>query len=130
MILGATPASRRLPRIIQTDDASIKSIHYVNVPDQALKKDMGKLRWDLVPLEAIEGLVKVLTFGAQKYEDNGWKGLKNDQERIHGAVMRHYAALRKGQTIDEESGLPHLDHMMCNLMFLKYFSLQETEDEG
>jgi hypothetical protein len=127
MITSATGSRAKDKTPIVTPWSVIMIDDLEAVPDQALKKDMGKPRWDLLPLEAVEGIVKVLTFGASKYEDNGWKGLGDQQERIHAAVMRHYTALRKGETIDSESGLPHLDHMMCNLMFLKFFSLQEEK---
>ena len=33
----------------------------------------GKLRWDLLPLEEIEDIVKVYTSGANKYGENTWQ---------------------------------------------------------
>lgn len=96
--------------------------------DQDLKKDTGKPRWDLLPLNCIEGIVKVLTFGAQKYEDDGWKRLmasKDGENRVRASLLRHYFALAEGgiEAIDEESGLPHVDHLACNVLFLKFRQL-------
>jgi hypothetical protein len=42
--------------------------------------------------------------------------------------MRHLSAWQQGEEIDEESGLPHMAHAMCNLRMLVLFS--ETYREG
>jgi len=77
-----------------------------------------KERWDLVPWAILEDMVKVLTFGAEKHTDDGWKDLPYD---FHfEALMRHISEWRKGHVLDEESNLPHLAHAMCRLMFLSY----------
>lgn len=96
--------------------------------NQDLKKDQGKPRWDLLPMGCVEGTVKVLTFGAKKYEDNGWKRLMETEEgeqRVRASLLRHYLALDEEgiDAIDAESGLPHVDHLACNVMFLKYRQL-------
>jgi hypothetical protein len=103
--------------------------------DQAMKKDAGKDRWDLLPLDCIEGMVKVLTFGANKYADNGWKKLMADDPgavaRVTASLRRHQLAIekhgltaldlnKKGKIDKDHSGLPHISHVMCNVMFLEY----------
>ena len=40
------------------------------------RKD-GKLRWELLPLETIEEIVRIYTFGADKYGPNNWMNLEN-----------------------------------------------------
>ena len=40
--------------------------------EKGLKLDFDKLRWDLLPIECVEEIVRVLTFGAKKYDDNNW----------------------------------------------------------
>lgn len=35
------------------------------------------------------------------------------------AAMRHLAAWRDGEQLDEESGLPHLAHALCCIVFLR-----------
>lgn len=84
-----------------------------------LKDDSGKPRWDLLPLAPIEGIVDVLTFGARKYAPNGWRSVPDARERYFAALMRHLVAWRNGETCDEDSGLPHLDHVLCNAVFLR-----------
>lgn len=89
----------------------------------AIKYDQGKLRWGLLPLDAVEEVVKVITFGASKYGDRNWeKGF--DFNRNIDALHRHLAAWQRGQDTDAESSLNHLAHAMCNLLFLLTFQLR------
>lgn len=83
-----------------------------------MKADGMKVRTELFPLSVLENVSAVLTFGAQKYEANNWK--KVDPERYKGALLRHLAAIERGETIDPDSGLPHIDHVACNAVFLSY----------
>lgn len=82
------------------------------------KDDLGKLRYDLVPLLAEEQMVAVLTFGAKKYSPDGWRTVPNAKARYHAALRRHVAAWARGEKLDSESGLPHLAHALCCLAFL------------
>lgn len=85
--------------------------------DVAQKYDGEKPRMDLLDPLALEGLAKVLTFGAQKYAANNWrKGIANS--RLIAAMLRHLFAIMRGEDIDPESGLPHIDHLGCCWMFL------------
>jgi hypothetical protein len=84
---------------------------------EAIKYDTGKARLDLLDPIAIEGLAKVLQFGADRYSDNNWRnGLK--WSRIIAALLRHTFAIMRGEDVDPDSGLLHADHVMCNAMFL------------
>src|ERR1700677_2897361 len=83
-----------------------------------VKDDASKSRWDLLPWKAVNGLVKVLTFGAKKYSPNGWRSVPNAQGRYTAALMRHLYAMNAGESIDPESGLRHVDHLLCNAAFL------------
>ena len=84
------------------------------------KFDNNKDRWDLLPLEVIEEVVKVLTYGTQKYGDNNWKGVKNLQERYYAACLRHLSAWRKGELLDSETKFSHLSHAICSLIFVSW----------
>lgn len=77
-----------------------------------------KLRWDLLPVGPIEGIVQVLTFGAAKYGANDWRHVENAEERYYAAGMRHLMEDRKGNRLDPETGLPHLYHAMCCFTFI------------
>ena len=84
------------------------------------KYDKDKIRMDLVPLECIESIAKVLTYGADKYEENSWQELPDFWKRYKGALLRHLTALDKGELIDKESGLYHIDQVLTNAMFLSW----------
>ena len=90
------------------------------------KLDSGKLRPHLVLsgfAHAIEMVVKVGTDGAAKYSDNGWKSVKNGEERYMDALERHLMALRQGEHFDSLSGSHHLAHVAWNA--LAVLELQE-----
>ncbi|KKN67766.1 hypothetical protein LCGC14_0457990 [marine sediment metagenome] len=84
------------------------------------KDDQEKLRLDLLSVPALRGLAAVLTHGAKKYDDRNWeKGIKFS--RVYGAVLRHLLAWWDHEDDDPESGLLHLDHALCGLMFLSHY---------
>ena len=81
------------------------------------KDEKQKLRYDLIPPDTLADMAKVLTMGAEKYGANTWKN--PDSPHYHeAAALRHIQAWRMGESLDEESGLPHLIHAITNLMFL------------
>lgn len=89
----------------------------LNLSEQGIKYDQGKPPLELLDAEAIEGVAKVLEFGAKKYARNNWRsGISNS--RLMGALLRHAFAILKGELVDQESGLPHIDHLGCCWMFL------------
>jgi hypothetical protein len=87
---------------------------------QGLRYNNGKLRWSLVHFKSIEPLVRVLMFGATKYDDNNWKKGLPPKEVLE-SMQRHLAALIDGEINDPESGLPHIGHIQCNAMFYQFF---------
>ena len=89
-----------------------------------------KERWDLLPIDCIEDVVKILTFGSEKYGPNNWMDVEDANNRYYAALMRHLAANRKGELIDEESGLPHLAHAMCNVVFLLWLEKNKLKVNG
>lgn len=87
-------------------------------PSPGDKYDAGKPRWDLLPLVGLGRVVDVLTFGAKKYKPDGWRLVADARRRYFAAAMRHMVAWYLGEPRDEESGLPHLAHAACCLLFL------------
>lgn len=89
----------------------------MTLPEAGIKFDGEKPRMDLLDPLALEGLATVLTFGAQKYAAHNWrKGIANT--RLIAAMLRHLFAIMRGEDLDPESGLPHIDHVGCCWMFL------------
>jgi hypothetical protein len=82
-----------------------------------LKYDNGKIRVDLLPVRALLEVGKVVTFGAAKYEENNWQNVRPCR-RYYAAALRHLWARALGERIDPESGLPHLAHAACCVLFL------------
>jgi Domain of unknown function (DUF5664) len=82
------------------------------------KFDGGKLQYSLLPPLALEDVVKVLTFGAQKYEPDNWKRVPDAKRRYFDAAQRHIWAYKAGEINDPESGVNHLAHAVCCLMFI------------
>lgn len=85
---------------------------------KGVKHDTGKPRWDLLPLRSVDPIVQVLTFGAVKYGPGNWKHVRPFRARYFSALMRHLEAWQGGQRLDPETGLPHLAHAGCCLLFL------------
>lgn len=80
-----------------------------------VKKDEGKARMDLLPMDALLEVAKVLTFGATKYGDRNWEqGIA--EGRIRAAKLRHHAQDALGNRLDEETGLAHKAHEACNAL--------------
>ena len=82
------------------------------------KFDGGKLQYGLIPPLALKEMVKVLTFGAEKYEPNNWKNVPESKRRYFDALQRHLWAYKEGEKLDPESGIHHLAHAACCLFFL------------
>ena len=86
-------------------------------PELGKKWDAGKLRYDLLPPDALAEVVQIFTDGAAKYGDRNWEqGMS--WSRPFAAAMRHLWAWWKGEDTDPESGRPHLAHAACNVLFL------------
>lgn len=89
------------------------------------KDDNDKNRLDLIEPAFIEGVGEALTHGAQKYSANSWQNVENAEDRYYAALLRHILAYRAGEAVDKESGLSHLKHAACNLMFLLHFEQEK-----
>ena len=89
----------------------------------AVKFDSGKTDWSLMPFEAIEEINKVLEFGAKKYAAHNWtQGEGFRYTRVLNSLFRHLFAWSRGEDLDPESGLSHLAHAGCNIVFLIYYN--------
>ncbi len=103
------------------------------------KFDTGKVRMSLLTNQFRNGLkcvARVLTFGANKYPhpesgDRGWRRVPNALERYVDAFDRHMDYVRGNvedrqykrrglvNEYDDESGLLHIDHAICDLLFIR-----------
>lgn len=81
------------------------------------KPDLAMLAW--LPLEQLITIAHVMEHGAHKYSRDNWKG--GNFTRYASACLRHIFARLKGERLDPESGLPHLAHAACCILFLMWF---------
>lgn len=102
------------------DKPSVKKI--------GVKYDSDKPQWSLVPWTALSQVVDVLTYGAKKYAPDNWKKVPNARQRYVDAGFRHFTAYVGGEKNDSETGMSHLAHAMCCLLFLLAFDLGEDDD--
>ena len=88
---------------------------------EGVKYDSEKLRWSLLPLDALEEVVKVLEYGANKSAPDNWRKVPGARERYWDAAMRHLVAWKKDARLDDETELSHLAHATCCLLYLIAF---------
>ena len=97
--------------------------------NQTIKADAGKPKLTLVPQQIIYAIAAIREYGNRKYPEGGpdnWKGV--EPERYRDAAFRHLLAyIRDPEGTDEESGLPHLWHLACNIAFLCELEKDEYE---
>ena len=115
---------------------TIKFLKYTPVEgsaDQTAKADAGKLQLTLVPRQMIRDVARIRMYGNAKYGDpENWRTV--EVQRYRDAAFRHFLAyLDDPHGVDEESGLPHLWHLECNLAFLaemeKEYFKEEVNDQ-
>lgn len=97
--------------------------------NQQAKADAGKLRLTLVPTGIIRAIARIRMYGNSKYPEGGpdnWRTV--EPARYRDAAFRHFLAyLDDPGGTDEESGLPHLHHLACNIAFL--IELEDTNEK-
>src|SRR5579864_6250785 len=91
-----------------------------------IKHDSGKIRMELLSSIALRKISEVLTFGSKKYGDHNWRG-GILWSRVLGAAFRHLSSYMGGEDKDKETGLSHIAHLGCCVMFLLEY--EETKKE-
>lgn len=87
------------------------------------KDDNGKAPWHLFPWDAARQIVAVLQFGAGKYGERNWEtGIA--YSRCYSALIRHLTAWWEREPCDKETGLSHLAHAGCCLVFLLAYEVR------
>jgi hypothetical protein len=99
--------------------------------EKSLRYNEGKPRWSLVHFKSLEPLVKVLEYGAKKYEAENWKKPPEEGCKQHlESLSRHLFSLMDGEVNDDESGLPHIGHIMANCMMYSYHTDENKINNG
>jgi hypothetical protein len=91
------------------------------------KHDTGKDPWHLAPWDAFREVVRVLAFGATKYAPRNWEnGIA--YSRLYSAALRHLTAWHEGEDRDPETGISHLAHASCCVLFMLAFTIRGRVD--
>jgi hypothetical protein len=117
-VFGKPPAGAGIVDTVQIPPETITAIK--KQFGTALKFDQHKLPLNLLSTEAMNQTAAVLAFGAQKYAEHNWRN-GFAWSRPLAAAMRHITAFNDGEDRDPESGLSHLAHAACCIMFLLEF---------
>ena len=81
-----------------------------------MKDKKDKIPVGLIPAVALFEVAKVLSFGRTKYYEGSWVNVA--PKDLLDAALRHIYTYQMGEVYDNESGLHHLSHAACNLLFL------------
>ena len=111
------------------NDAYFEKYNELEVGKKDDYKD-DKPMWHLLDLNMLEGVVRLLMFGLEKYGvRDSWKYLENGEDRWYSACIRHLNAHQSGEELDSESKQMHLDAAILNLIFLRYHYLKNKKNE-
>ena len=83
------------------------------------KLDEGKLLAGLVMgdfANALNAVIEIGTFGANKYTKHGWLSVPNGFERYTDAMQRHYLKEQIEGLYDNDSHLLHAAHLAWNAL--------------
>jgi hypothetical protein len=111
------------------NDAYFEKHNDIEVGKKDDYKD-NKPMWHLLDLNMLEGVVRLLMFGLEKYGvRDSWKYLENGEDRWYSACIRHLNAHQSGEELDSESKQMHLDAAILNLIFLRYHYLKNKKND-
>lgn len=93
------------------------------------KHDQGKWRFSLLPSAQLLQIIQVLEFGSNKYAVDNWKTVPEAKTRYFDACIRHLTSWWQDEKNDSESGLSHLAHAGCCILFLMWIDDEGVKDE-
>lgn len=116
------------------EEQNEKDVNATTGKGSGFRFNRGKLRYDLVEPRAHRDMVKVLTYGANKYEDRNWEN-GFTWTSVIASAKRHLAAIELGEDYDfdpecegcksgyckNHSGELHVANLACNAHFLNTF---------
>lgn len=97
--------------------------HFINATgDQDAKHfSFGKVPLHQLPRWVLWQVAKVLLYGQLKYGKWNWRSGMAFTEILDSA-QRHQDDWLEGNDLDHESRLHHLDHAICDLLFLRWYT--------
>lgn len=90
--------------------------------EHAVKFDQDKVDWAILPMDALEEVIKVFQFGEKKYaRGNFAKGEGLEYTRVLNSLMRHTTSFMRGEDNDPETGKSHMAHAGCCVLMLLHY---------
>jgi len=87
--------------------------------DEKFKESKGKRKWELLPFDALEEVVKAFEFGVNKYGEPYTYRPGITYSKIAGAAFRHLIDWYwKREELATDSGIHHLAHLAANALML------------
>lgn len=123
-------AERDCVASLESTDRHLSSddLHVPGAKDDKAKPIAGELVLGFP--RALEALVAVATYGANKYSRGGYLHVNNFDVRYLDAAMRHLLSYGRGDKTDKESGLPHLAHCLWNIAAILEMETRHEESSG
>lgn len=87
--------------------------------DAGTKFDQNKPDMTDIPLEAMWAMGQAFTYGQQKYGKNNYRQGMSASRQLAAAIRHIYQHL-SGETIDPESGVPHLGCALASIAMACY----------
>jgi hypothetical protein len=103
--------------------AEIQEQQTLSAVDNLIKQVVlyASRKHDMSPIELLELTTLVWKYGADKYAEWNWVSGQKWSFPM-ASFFRHLLKLEiEDETTDEESGIHHVAHMMCNAMMLKHY---------
>lgn len=93
------------------------------------RKSGGKVNFALIPMHLLAGTARVLMGGVVKYASWNWaKGMAWSE--CFNCTIRHlFKWWYCGEDYDAETGEHHLDHVMCNVLFMRHYTMTYKEGD-
>ena len=87
----------------------------------------GKEDMTAAPIEALLDIQPIVEFGKEKYGYRDWASLGEEGKRhLLSSSIRHLCKSMEAE-LDEDSGLPHINHAACNLLMLIALKRKEND---
>lgn len=109
---------------IDTNGNGWLEIPNIQQDNGGLRYNDGKVRFDLLPPEALWELANLYTKGAIKYADRNWeRGMS--WGKCFASMMRHAWSFWRGEEIDEETGVHHMIAVAWNAFAIYTYSIRK-----
>lgn len=91
---------------------------------EAMRFSEDKMRFDLLPIEALVELTRVYQMGALKYDDDNWrKGMS--WRKVYRPIFSHLFKWLSGEAVDKETGCHHLAMVAWNALTLVVYEIRK-----